>query len=50
MDGQDVHLVGAHEAVDDAVRSVNNLADERIRELRNGSPGFRELRQAFGEG
>ena len=38
MHRQDVNLVGAHESIDDAVRPVNNLPDERVLEFRNCPP------------
>ena len=37
MDRQHVKLVDANEPVDDAVRRVHDLADQRIFEFRNGS-------------
>jgi hypothetical protein len=45
VDGQYVNLVDTHETVDDAVRRVDNFANQRILEFGNGPTRFRELNQ-----
>lgn len=40
VNGQHVHLVDAHEPVDDVVGRVHDLADQGIVELRNGPARF----------
>lgn len=41
-----MHLVEAHEPVDDAVGRVHNLSDQGIVELRNDPARFREWNQS----
>ena len=42
MDREDVNLIHTHEPIDDSVRWMNHLANERVFEFRNGPTGFRE--------
>ena len=42
MDREDVNLIHTHEPIDDPVRWMNHLTDERVFEFRNGPTGFRE--------
>ena len=48
MDRENVNLIHTHEPVDDTVRSMNHLADERVFEFRNCPTGFREGGQPIG--
>ena len=47
MDRQHVKLVDAHESVDDAVRPVHDLTNQRIVEFRNCPARFREWDQSI---
>jgi len=40
MDREDVNLIVTYEPVDDTVRTMNHLADQRIVEFRNGPTGL----------
>jgi len=42
MNRQDVKFIDAHEPVDDAIRRMHDLADERTFEFRNHTARFRE--------
>ena len=48
MDRENVNLIYTNEAIDDPVRWMNHLADERIFEFRNGPTRFREGGQSTG--
>ena len=48
MNREDVNLVNANEPIDDTVRTVNDLANERIVEFRNCPAGLREGDQPIG--
>lgn len=50
MDRQDVNLVNAREPIDDSVRSMDDLANNRVIEFRNRPPRFRKRDQAVGCG
>lgn len=42
MDREDVDLIDTYEPVDDAVRRVDDLADQGVIEFRNCPAGFRK--------
>ena len=42
MDREDVNLIHTHEPIDDPVRWMNHLTNERGFEFRNGPTRFRE--------
>ena len=48
MDREDVNLIDTHEPIDDTVRSMNDLANERVVEFRNRPTGLREGDQPIG--
>ncbi len=50
MDGEDVNLIVTYKPVDDTVRTMNYLADQRIVEFRNGPTGLWERDQPIGRG
>lgn len=47
MDGEDVNLIRTDEPIDEPVRVMNDLANERILELRNRPTGLGESRQTI---
>ena len=48
MDRKDVNLIHTHEPIDDAVRWMNYLTNERVVEFRNRPTGLREGGQPIG--
>ena len=42
MDRKDVNLIRTDEPIDDTVRWMNDLTNERVVEFRNRPTGFRE--------
>ena len=48
MNREDVNLIHTHEPIDDTVRSMNDLANERVVEFRNQPTGLRERGQPVG--
>ena len=48
VDRKNVHRVVTDEAVDDAIRRMNDLAETGAGKLRNLAPRFRKLDQAVG--
>ena len=48
VDRQDMNLLVAHDPIDDAVRPMNDLANNWILELWNGPTGFRKVGQPIG--
>jgi hypothetical protein len=48
MDREDVNLIHTHEPIDNPVRWMNHLANERVFEFRNGPTGLREGAQPTG--
>ena len=48
MDREDMNLVGTHEPIDDPVRSMKDLTNERVVEFGNGPAGLWERDQPIG--